>query len=164
MQNISIKVAEDRARQFLELIQALGRRNSLRDPLASAVEENGFTPPQMHTLMWIGGEGPLTMGEIARRVGVTEKTVTGIVDRLETKGLVQRERDLNDRRVIRVYLTEDGVRTHEEMSSQVLARMTEFMSFLPDEDSSALVGIVQRLVTRLEELEKASCNTKAVDA
>ena len=163
MKNISARVAQARARQLLELIKTLGRRNSLRDPLAHSVEEMGFTPPQMHALLWVGGDGPLMMGEIARRVGVTEKTITGIVDRLEARGLVQRERDAQDRRVVRVRATAEGLRTHDEMAAQVQARMAEFMSFLPDEDSAALVGIVQRLVARLESGDAATNARKKVE-
>lgn len=58
-----------------ELICALGRLRSLRDPIARAVEELGLTPAQVHTVIWLGEDGPLTMGELSRRVGITGKTI-----------------------------------------------------------------------------------------
>ena len=100
MRNIS--GLDDAARRMLELLVAVGRRNSLRDPLAQLTETLELTPPQLHGVMWLGQDGPLPMGELARRVGVTEKTITGIVDRLEREGYAQRERDPGDRRVVHV--------------------------------------------------------------
>ena len=92
-----------------EVLAAFGRRRSLRDPIAAAAEELELTPAQIHTLLWLKIDGPLTMGEIARRVS-SEKTVTGIVDRLEKRKLVHRDRGERDRRVIRCRLTKTGRR------------------------------------------------------
>ncbi len=52
--------------------------------------------------------GPLTMSQIAHLLGVTNAAVTGIADRLEQSGLVQRFQDATDRRVVSVRLTSTG--------------------------------------------------------
>ena len=52
--------------------------------------------------------GPLTMSQIAHLLGVTNAAVTGIADRLEQSGLVQRTQDATDRRVVSVRLTPTG--------------------------------------------------------
>jgi hypothetical protein len=81
------------ARRLHAMLVELMRRRSLRDPISATCAELELSAPQVHTLLAMGHEGPLTMGELARRVAVTEKTTTGLVDRLERDGLVQRLRD-----------------------------------------------------------------------
>ena len=138
--------------RLLDLMRTLGRRNSLRDPIGQAIEAMEFSGPQLHALMWVGGDGPLTMGEVAQRIGVNVKTVTGIVDRLEARGAVERERDPSDRRVVRVRLTPAGEALFKQFDQQIRDRVTSFLSFLPPEDAQALVRIVERLVERISAL------------
>nr|AYM52337.1 transcriptional regulator MarR family [Hyalangium minutum] len=143
------ELAEDVA-QFQQLLYALGRRRSLRDPIAATCEDLQFTPPQVHALLWLGQDGMLTMGELARRLGVTEKTVTGIVDRLEREGHVQRERITLDRRVVRCRLTEAGQQTYQLLKGQLNESMVLFLGLLDGGDRKALFRILEKLVGRLE--------------
>ena len=94
------------ATQLHHLLMDLGRHRSLRDPVGALCEDMQLTPPQAHTLMWLGEDGALTMGVLARRAGITEKTITGVVDRLEASGLLERVRSEEDRRSVSVRLTE----------------------------------------------------------
>jgi DNA-binding MarR family transcriptional regulator len=149
MQNIS--GLDDAARRMMELLVAVGRRNSLRDPLAQLTETLELTPPQLHGVLWLGQDGPLSMGELARRVGVTEKTITGIVDRLEREGYAQRERDPSDRRVVHVRLTPRGRETSDRVHAQTQESLGNFLSLLEPEDRTALLRIFEKLVGRLSE-------------
>ncbi len=146
------QLAPAQAERLLDLMRALGRRNSLRDPLSMTIEALEFTGPQLHALMWVGGDGSLTMGELAQRVGITVKTITGIVDRLEARHLVERERDPSDRRVVRVHLTPSGQEIYQQFEQQVRDRVTAFLAFLPPEDAQALIRISERLVERMSAL------------
>ena len=138
------------------LLLALGRQRSLRDPLASTCEQMQFTPPKRHTLLWLGEDGPLTMGELARRLGVTEKTVTGVVDRLEREEHLQRERDTGDRRVVRCRLTEKGARTYAELDAHLQQKLQRMLGMLDAEDRDALFAILSKLGSRLAELLELS--------
>ncbi|MFH1888394.1 MAG: MarR family transcriptional regulator [Pseudomonadota bacterium] len=64
--------------------------------------------PQLNCLMALYEKGPMSPSAIARDIMVKSSTVTGILDRLETKALVLRRRNSPDRRVITVELTEEG--------------------------------------------------------
>jgi len=64
--------------------------------------------PQLNCLLVLYENGPLPPSQIARQVLVKSSTVTGIIDRLEQKGLVERKRSSPDRRVITIELTEVG--------------------------------------------------------
>ncbi len=133
-----------------ELLYALGRRRSLRDPIAGTCEEFQLTPPQVHALLWLGRDGALTMGELARRLGVTEKTVTGVVDRLEREGHVQRERITLDRRVVHCRLTPEGQQTYQQLDRSLHEAMGQVLELLDPSDRTALFRIIEKLVRRLE--------------
>ncbi|HLL52910.1 MAG TPA: MarR family transcriptional regulator [Myxococcaceae bacterium] len=131
-----------------ELLLAFGRKQSLRDPLATTVEELGLTPPQLHAVFWLGNDGALTMGELARRIGITEKTVTGVVDRLERDGHAQRERDEQDRRVVRVRLSPGGAALHKTFRARMTEKMTWLLGLLDEPDRRDLFRILETLLSR----------------
>jgi DNA-binding MarR family transcriptional regulator len=137
------------ARALRERLIALTRHGSMRDPIAAACEEAQLTPPQIHGLLWLGHEGPLTMGDLARRVSVTEKTVTGIVDRLERDRIVQRVRDGADRRVVRVHLTARGGGLYRRIDAEFQAKVAALLALLDPADRRALFRILDTLRARL---------------
>ncbi|HEY3993591.1 MAG TPA: MarR family transcriptional regulator [Ktedonobacteraceae bacterium] len=67
-----------------------------------------ITPPQWGILSCLHEEDGLMIGVVSRRRAIDAPTVTGIVKRLEQAGLVERVHDRGDRRVVKVYLTEEG--------------------------------------------------------
>ena len=133
-----------------QLLLALGRRRSLRDPIASTCEQLQFTPPQVHALLWLGQDGALTMGDLARRLGVTEKTVTGVVDRLEREGYLARERSVSDRRVVRCRLTPEGQSTFQKLDRSMTQGMRQFLGILDVSDRKALFRILDKLLRRID--------------
>ena len=90
----------------------------------------GLTPPQFYVLATIGYAGSLPFGEIGVKMMVTVSNLTGIVDRLEEKKLVARQRDATDRRVVHVTLTDKGAKLYratiplfEKSVAQIFARL-----------------------------------------
>lgn len=65
----------------------------------------GLTPGEGRTLVHIARAGAVRQTDLAERMGVEAMTVTGFLDRLEAKGLVERQPDPNDRRAKRAHLT-----------------------------------------------------------
>ena len=135
------------------LLEALGRRAPLRDPITRAVESMGLTPPQLHTVMWLNREERLTMGTLAHRIGVTEKTVTGIVDRLERSGCVARVRDEADRRVVHVCLAEKGVAIARKLEQSFRGRMRALLGLLEEPDREHLLRILGLLLSNVDLLD-----------
>lgn len=138
-----------------DLVVAVGRRSCLRDPVHLLMERMQFTAPQVHAIMWLGIDGPLSMGEVARRGGMTVKTITGVVHRLERAGLVERERRDDDRRVIHVRLTRKGLATHRRLRGHMFLQMQRFLSLLDDEDRQALFRILGKIRDRIVQLGRA---------
>ena len=137
------------AHRLRALLVQLIRRRPLRDPVAAACRDLDLTPAQLHIVLWLGNDGAMTMGELARRVAVTEKTITGVVDRLERAGLVQRERDPEDRRVIHVRLAAPGARLHRRVEAGIEGKLAGLLLLLHAGERRQLVRTVERLAARL---------------
>jgi DNA-binding MarR family transcriptional regulator len=75
---------------------------------AARLQPYGITPPQWGALVRLSERDGQSLSEIGARALFDGPTMTGIVDRLEGSGLVERRRDSVDRRVINLYLTERG--------------------------------------------------------
>lgn len=75
-----------------------------------AERKAGITGPQLWAIKTIAQGAPIMVSEIAMRMHLHAATVVGILDRLETHGLVRRVRSTEDRRVVRVELTGHGER------------------------------------------------------
>lgn len=82
------------------------------EALKSCCVEHGklyaITPPQWGALFLLYGDDGVTIGTLSQRLGFDAPTITGIVKRLEVSGLVERVHDHEDRRVVKVYLTEEA--------------------------------------------------------
>ena len=67
-----------------------------------------ITPPQWGALSLLLAQDGLTIGTMSQMRGVDAPTATGIITRMEQNGLVERRHDREDRRVVKVYLTDEG--------------------------------------------------------
>ncbi len=75
-------------------------RRTLRQPVEAEFSKSGLTGPQRSVMQEIVRVGaPLSLKEASRQVGLAHSTVSGIVDRLERQGLVERQTDKKDHRV-----------------------------------------------------------------
>ena len=104
--------------------------------------EFDLAPQQMIALRMLGA-GPRKMSDLANALFCDNSNVTGIVDRLEERGLVRREAAEGDRRVKLLVLTEDG----EWMREQITKRMAEPpppIAALSEQDQRALRDILKR--------------------
>ncbi len=111
--------------------------------------ELGLGFAQAHALRMLDPEEPLPMSALAERLFCDASNVTGIVDRLESRGLVERGSAEGDRRVKALTLTAAGV----ELRGRVLAVMNEppeAIASLSVADQRALRDILARAVERLQ--------------
>ncbi len=96
------------------------------------------TVPQYRILAYLHHHGQDTMGGLAERHSVTMPTMTKIVAGLVDKGLVQREADPRDRRVVRLRLTETGDSLFMDLRARMEARLASLMAAMDDEERAAL--------------------------
>lgn len=112
-------------------------------PLAAELE---LSPAQCHLLNLIEPDRPVAMGELASALACDASNVTGLVDRLESRGLLQRSPSAEDRRVKVLSLTPLGTR----IRAALLEKMTSSpptLRRLSAVDQRALARILRRLLT-----------------
>jgi DNA-binding MarR family transcriptional regulator len=110
--------------------------------LFAMAQEFDLAPQQAITLRMLGA-GPRKMSEIAQSLFCDNSNVTGIVDRLEQRGLVRREPAEGDRRVKLIVLTDEGERMRVEITKR-LAEPPPAIAALSEKDQRALRDIFQR--------------------
>lgn len=88
---------------------------AMKRALEKRLADFGLTAPQWAFLARLWQEDGQSPGLIGKSLYFDKTTATGIVDRLEQKGLVKKVRDTDDRRIIRVYLTDNGKKLQMEL-------------------------------------------------
>ena len=101
--------------QALDLVLEIS--TLLAEDMRRAFERDGLTPARAHLLWVLQQQGPVSQRVLADALGVTPRTVTGLVDGLEESGLVVRQPHPTDRRSTLVVFTERGTRIAEEMAT-----------------------------------------------
>ncbi len=86
----------------------------------------GLTPPQFDVVATLGNTGGLTCAELSRATLVTKGTLTGVLDRLQTKGLIERRPEASDRRRVRIRLTSRGEAVFRKTFPAHLAHIRPF--------------------------------------
>jgi MarR family transcriptional regulator, organic hydroperoxide resistance regulator len=105
--------ASPAAREAWSLVFELAMANRAR--LASALDHLGLTLPQAHALRVLDPERPLPMSEMAERLVCDASNITGMADRLEARGLVERRSSEGDRRIKVLALTREGGRVRDKV-------------------------------------------------
>ena len=109
-------------------------------------EEFDFTLPRFDLLAQLDrAPGGLTMGDLSRRLMVTNGNVTGLIDRLVAEGLVERRPAAGDRRAQLVRLTSDGKRAFDRMTPAHAAWIDELFAGIDRGDKSNLYELLGRL-------------------
>src|SRR5579883_334016 len=140
-----------------EALRLYTRAIGLVDPVRlRAWSDLGLTMPTLKVLYLLRQDPGTPAGALASMLGVTPSTVTGLVDRLVKQNLVSRHEDRQDRRLVRNFLTEDGLRAINDLERQSRAIMTNIVDELDDD---ALAGLVQALGDLLAAAERHAAQT-----
>jgi DNA-binding MarR family transcriptional regulator len=130
--------------QLADLLHQLTRR--LRRAQAERLAPLGLTPAQERALRIITrSEEPPRMTELADHLGIVPRSVTTVVDALEEAGLVRREVDPQNRRAIRLHLTDRGMAVRNEMREARRRAAEDLFAPLPPEDRKALGDLLSLL-------------------
>jgi DNA-binding MarR family transcriptional regulator len=121
--------------------------DQLQIRLARLFREYGLSSPTQYNILRIlRGEGkPLPILEIASRTLTVVPGITGLIDRLERAGCVNRLRCEKDRRVIYVELTDQGTKTLADLDKPLLALHRTLMGHLSQGDLKDLIRILEQL-------------------
>lgn len=111
-------------------------------------DASGLTAPRMSVLSVLVFVGPKTLGELARSEQVRAPTMTRLVAGLESQGLVRREPDARDRRVVRIHATARGDRILREGRRRRVEALAARVEGLTDEERRTL-GSAAELLERI---------------
>ena len=98
----------------------------------------GVSMTHMHVMWLLEHHGDLHMGHLAEMLDVSMSSATGIVDRMEERGLVERVRVPDDRRVVEVRLAQPGVQALEAIEAIKQDRLRDILGHL---DAAQLIGV-----------------------
>lgn len=132
------RVADRLHSASIRLLRLLRRRD----------DEGGVTAPHLSALSVLAFGGPRTLGELAAAEQVTPPSMTRIVRNLEADGLVERETDPADRRVVRVRATDEGRRVMAAGRARRIGALAERLAKL-EEDEVALLEAAAALMERV---------------
>lgn len=113
--------------------------------LANLDDAEDVTLTQFRSLVVLASRGPQGMASLAEALGVTPPTATRLCDRLVRKGLVRRRADRNDRRQVRVALTDPGKKLVDIVTQRRRQEIAKLLSEVPEEARRSVVAGLQLL-------------------
>src|SRR3954462_5847435 len=119
-----------------------------RTKVGAQLGELGLSFAQAHALRLLEPGRPMPMSSLAERLFCDASNVTGIADRLEARGLVQRQSLGGDRRGKALTITPDGMKLREQVM-ELMSQPPDAISALSDADQRALRDILARAVEHL---------------
>ncbi len=109
------------------------------------IRETGLTTPQFDVICTLGNTAGMFMNQLAEKTLVTKGTLTGIVDRLEQKGLVRREVPPENRRCFLIVLTPEGEQLFEKVFPTHIAYLQQKFDRLSPTELNEIQSALQRL-------------------
>ena len=113
--------------------------------LSQKVSELNLTAVQAMILGFLDQEDQITSSELGKRAELDSATLTGILDRLESAGFIERKGNPDDRRSIRIHLTKKGRAMAREATRMIAEANKEFLQVLSEEQKRDLHCIIQTL-------------------
>jgi DNA-binding MarR family transcriptional regulator len=104
--------------------------------------KSGISMTHLHILWLLEHHGDLTMGRLAELVDVSLSNASGLIDRMEERGLVERIRVPDDRRIVLVRASADGARMRDEIEAIKQDQMRAILGNLDGDQLTRLFGAV----------------------
>jgi DNA-binding MarR family transcriptional regulator len=114
------------------------------------VQSHQLTGPQALVLRELTDQDGMTPSDIARRISLSQATITDIVKRLEGRGLLAREQDLGDRRRVRITLTAAGRRLQDKSPPLLQDKFASRFSLLDEWEQHMLLATMQRIAALMD--------------
>ncbi len=140
---------EQLADELSQLFTLLVRTDS------ALADETAMTTTQRLALGELARSGPLRLGALAERIGVTDPTATRVADALVAAGLAERQPDSEDRRAVRLAATAAGRKRVERRKRETAAALSEALTRLPAEERERLTALLRNLNEALRPAPKS---------
>ena len=140
-QSASVKADASRLADFVLFTQ----RSCILN-LSKELNRGNLSYPQFFLLTYLTSEDYLTMTDIAKKMGHSTAAATGLVDRIEKLGYVERAHASEDRRKIMVRITSKGVEIVSHMRKEIATDLAGILSSM-DEEAAATVEHTKRAIS-----------------
>lgn len=141
-------IHSERTREIIFSIRRLMQARELYKKELSKTYQ--ISASQLNCLLALYENGPLPPSQIAKHMMVESSTVTGVVDRLEQKGLVTRVRNSPDRRVITIQLTKTGKELAENAPPPIQQKIFDGLEKLTDMEIDRIAKALRTLTSMLD--------------
>lgn len=118
-------------------------------------EAHGITPVQFAALQSVVATPDMDQRTLAAAIGQDASTTTGVIDRLEARGLMQRRPSPTDRRARCLTITDEGRQLLNEVSPAVLRAQVLMLEPLPEQDKAHFMRLIETLVDGNNSLSRA---------
>lgn len=138
-------------RPDVRILQSLRRMSRAMDLYSRRLAQAcNLTGPQLVCLLEVAAKGPSSVARLAQEIYLSASTVVGILDRLEAKGYVQRERSREDRRVVVISITKAGRAIAARAPSPLHDRLAAALQRLSEKEQATIAKSLERIVELME--------------
>jgi len=113
---------------------------------------HGITATQLNVLKMLQAIGELSLSELSKKMAATNSTVTGIVDRMVTAGLVVREQSADDRRVWKIKLTTQGRAIAKKLDIAPWEILRAALEALPPAELQVLIATLAKVAQHVQRI------------
>ncbi|MEE4355560.1 MAG: MarR family transcriptional regulator [Desulfococcaceae bacterium] len=146
-------------KEIVDTVRKLSRAVHM-DPSGMS-KEFGLTDTQSGVLRMLAQSGPISSAQLSRKLFVTPSNMTGIIDRLEKKKLVERIRKTGDRRVALISLTEEGNSISPFLPDPIEKKLIKGLADLEPEKVRCLLASLEHIL-HLIGTENGNCTQTAL--
>jgi len=118
-----------------------------RHKWAAQCQAHGLSMTHFHVLAVLEADGPTPMSRLADQLGVAFSNLTGIIGRMEERGIVERVHDADDRRVVLAQLTPIGRDVVQKVEATRLEHMRQLVGALTPNEQQAVLGALKTLTS-----------------
>ena len=134
-----------------EVLVTLRRIIRATDLYSKQLSKNtGLTSPQMLLLQILRNKGQQTVGVLAKEMSLSQATVTTILDRLEKKALIIRERSTSDRRKVQVDVTDSAVEILKDAPLPLQHQFTQQFNDLQEWEQLMMISSLSRIAQMMD--------------
>ncbi|SCZ79358.1 MarR family winged helix-turn-helix transcriptional regulator [Acidaminobacter hydrogenoformans] len=127
---------------------------TVKQTMRREFESLGLTMPQSMVIGMLIKRGTMKVSELSEALGFTNSTVSGILDRLEKQGIVQRDRSPEDRRVVYISITDAFLAKHKGFSECLTRNFENLLQGAEEEELSAILKGLTTLQSVLKSQEE----------
>jgi DNA-binding MarR family transcriptional regulator len=137
------------------LLALLSSQRVVLESMSSSAAKEGLTLQQVAVLRVIERRGPVPMNELSEELRVSPPNITGVVDRMEKKGLVRREGSPEDRRKKQIHMTERGDALFRRVRKGYSESLQASLDALTHEEQEILAKLMRKFAREVAAREDA---------